>query len=126
MRRFLVSASIGIAGVIAHGAGTVTFNISSPNNGTTVSSAELIEWTITISVSSGDNLGLALAAVDLVQDAANPASFDLPAGEAPLHMTDFDRPAKRADDGRRAHGYTRSMKKRPVVDLPFDSSRSRR
>ena len=77
---------------VAHAAGTATFNLSSPSNGATVSPGALIQWTITVSVSTGDNLGLALASVDLVQDAANPALFDLPAGDAPLDMTDFDRP----------------------------------
>ncbi len=92
MKRLLILASIGALAVSAHASGTVTFNLSSPSNGATVSPGELIEWTITVSASTGDNLGLALAAVDLVQDAANPASFDLPGGETPLDMTDFDRP----------------------------------
>jgi hypothetical protein len=85
-------AAVGTLTALARAGGTVTFNLSSPSNGATVTPGELIEWTITVSVSSGDNLGLALAAVDLVQDAANPACFDLPAGETPLDMADFDRP----------------------------------
>jgi hypothetical protein len=84
-------AAYGVT-IAALGGGTATFNLSSPSNGATVSPGELIQWTITVSVSTADNLGLALAAVDLVQDAANPALFDLPAGGAPLNMADFDRP----------------------------------
>jgi hypothetical protein len=89
-----VAAIVAVASLtlLARAGGTVTFNLSSPSNGATVSPGESIEWTITVSVSTADNLGLALAAVDLVQDAANPAFFELPAGETPLDMTDFDRP----------------------------------
>ena len=54
-----------------------------------------MEWTITATVSSGDNLGLALIYVDLVQDAGNPETFDLPpAPEVPPLMEGFSRPAE--------------------------------
>jgi hypothetical protein len=92
MRNLLVLTSMGLLPVLAHASGTATFNISSPSNGATVGPGTSIEWTITVSVSPGDNLGPALGAVDLAADAANPAFFDLPAGETPLDMTDFDRP----------------------------------
>lgn len=92
MKRIATIAAIGTVAVFAHASGTATFNLSSPSNGATVSPGALIQWTITVSVSTGDNLGLALAAVDFVQDAANPTLFDLPAGTAPAGMTDFDRP----------------------------------
>jgi len=92
VRSITILVTIGTLISAAHAAGTVTFNLSSPSNGATVSPGALIEWTVTVSVSSGDNLGLALAAVDLVQDAGNPACFDLPGGETPLDMADFDRP----------------------------------
>ncbi len=92
MNKLATIAAIGTLTALAHAGGTVTFSLSSPSNGATVNPGTAIEWTITVSVSSADNLGLALAAVDLVQDAANPALFDLPAGETPLDMTDFDRP----------------------------------
>jgi hypothetical protein len=92
MNKVATIVAIGSLAALAHAGGMVTFNLSSPSNGATVSPGELIEWSITVSVSSGDNLGLALAAVDLVQDTGNPALFDLPPGETPLDMTDFDRP----------------------------------
>ena len=89
-----IAAVLVIATLVsrANANATATFQLSSPSDGALVSPASLIEWTITISVSTGDNLGFALAGVDLVQDAANPALFDLPAGDAPLDMADFDRP----------------------------------
>ena len=92
MKRFAAIAPMCTLAVSGLASGTATFNISSPSNGATVSPGASIQWTITVSVSSGDNLGLALAAVDLVQDPANPMLFDLPAGDGPLDMTDFDRP----------------------------------
>jgi hypothetical protein len=92
MKRSLILATGAFLTVLAHAGGTVTFSLSSPSNGAVVSAGDPIEWTITVSVSTGDNLGLALAAVNLVQDAGNLAFCELPAGETPLDMTDFDRP----------------------------------
>jgi hypothetical protein len=92
MRYFLALASLGIAPALAHAGGTVTFNLSSPSNGAVVSAGDPIEWTVTVSVSTADNVGLALAAVNLAQSTDNPAFLELPAGETPLDMTDFDRP----------------------------------
>jgi len=150
--------------MLAHANGTVTFNLSSPSNGTTVSPGTPIEWTITVSASTADNLGLALAAVDLVQDAANPAACDLPGGglgldydvragvgqgtpqipatglflapSAPgLYGFHLGNPRERsAAPGQRepatvaVRTVTRigDEKKSPVVNLPLDSSRSRR
>jgi hypothetical protein len=92
MRYSVAIASIAIAPLLAHAGGTVTFNLSSPSNGAVVSAGDPIEWTITVSVSTADNLGLALAGVNLVQGAGNPAFCELPAGQTPFDMTDFDRP----------------------------------
>jgi hypothetical protein len=92
MKKLAAIAAIASLAVFARADGTVTFNLSSPSNGATVGPGESIAWTITVTVSTSDNLGLALAAVSLVQDASNPASFELPPGQTPLDMTDFDRP----------------------------------
>jgi len=77
---------------LACASGTATISLTSPSDGSVVNPGETIEWEISLTVSAGDNFGLALAAVDLVQDAGNPAYFDVPAGTAPLDMADFDRP----------------------------------
>lgn len=92
MKTIRLASLIGIATVPALAAGTATFNVSSPCANCTVGAGELIEWTITVTVSSGDNYGLALAAVDLVQSPGNPELFDLTPGAAPADMQDFDDP----------------------------------
>lgn len=80
--------------------GTVTIDLSSPSNGAIVPAGSTIDWTITATVSSGDNLGLALVVVDLVQGEGNPELFDLPPGNAaPVGMADFDRPAGISNPG---------------------------
>jgi len=72
---------------------TATMSLTSPQNGTTVNPGDTIDWTIEFSVSSGDNLGAALVAVDLVQDNENPATLDIPpAAAVPAAMSDFSRP----------------------------------
>jgi hypothetical protein len=76
----------------ALGAGTVTLTLTSPSDGTYVPPGSAVPWTITAWVSSGDNLGLAMIAVDLAQDPANPALFDIaPAQGVPDGMACFDR-----------------------------------
>lgn len=57
---------------------------------------DTIDWTIYVSVSIGDNEGLALICCDLVQDVDNPAKLDLPPGDPgsiDTTMQNFDRPA---------------------------------
>ena len=74
---------------------TATLQVESPSNGLTVSPGTAIDWTIKVSVSTGDNAGLALVCVDLVQDAGNPASLDLPPGDwasVDATMENFSRP----------------------------------
>lgn len=73
---------------------SVTFTLSSPQNGQTVSPGAVIAWTIQFT-DSLDNQGVALACVDLTQDAANPVKFDIPPATAPVPagMTNFARPA---------------------------------
>ncbi len=74
--------------------GTATFDLLSPDAGATVAGDHLVEWTIKVTVSVADNMGLALASLDLVQDAGNPAFFNIPAATSvPLGMEGFDRPA---------------------------------
>jgi hypothetical protein len=73
-------------------AGTVTLTLDCPQAPETQDGN--ITWTITATVSTGDNFGLALISTDLVQDPANPALFDLaPATDVPVAMENFSRPA---------------------------------
>ena len=94
----------------AFGGGVATLELSSPSSGHLVAPGQQIEWTITVSLSAGDNLGLALIAVDLVQDPANPELFDLPSAVGlPAGMAGFDLPAgiaNRASGGGSAYGGT--------------------
>ena len=72
---------------------TVTVQLSSTKNNTTVAPGTTVDWSISFTDSTGDNQGLALLCVDLVQDANNPALFDLPAASGvPGAMTNFSRP----------------------------------
>ena len=93
-------SSLLLLGAAVFAGGTVTLDLTSPSNGSTVSPGTLIEWTITAEVSTGDNYGLALISVDLVQDELNPESLDLPAaGGVPTEMLGFARPGGIANPG---------------------------
>jgi hypothetical protein len=73
----------------------VTLMLGSSKNGQTVSAGTSVDWTIRVAVSTGDNLGLALVACDLVQNSTNAALFDIPPGDAgsiSTTMDDFSRP----------------------------------
>ncbi len=79
---------------------TVTVSLNSPQNNQIVAPGSTINWSVSFSVSSGDNLGLALLSTDLTQDASNPVKFDIPAAVAvPAGMTNFARPAGIANPG---------------------------
>ncbi|MBL8877558.1 MAG: hypothetical protein JNG88_00435 [Phycisphaerales bacterium] len=99
MIRFWIAGAL--AGfVAAASAQTVTVNLASPQNGQTVAPGSTVNWTISLQVSAGNNQGLALIATDLVQDAANPATLDIPpAGGVPGGMTNFSRPAGISNPG---------------------------
>ncbi|MBP7745592.1 MAG: exo-alpha-sialidase [Phycisphaerae bacterium] len=76
--------------------GTVTFALESARNGRVLVAGTTIDWTIRVSVTPGDNLGLAAFSCDLHQNAANPALFDIPQGDVfsiPAALANFDRPA---------------------------------
>ena len=80
--------------------GTLTLFLTSSVAGQTVAPGSAVDWTISAQVSATGNSGLALLSTDLVQDAANPGLFDIPAATAigPL-MTAFDRPAGISNPG---------------------------
>jgi hypothetical protein len=78
--------------------------------GQTISAGTTVNWSVKVGVSTGDNVGLALLACDLVQSASNPAKFDIPFGSAasiPGTMTNFNRPAGITNPGEGANpsGY---------------------
>jgi|GEM_PF-2557425 len=92
----------------------VAVDLVSPQNGLSVAPGQPIDWTISARVSTMGHCGLAMIAVDLVQDPANPELFDLtPAGSTPLGMLGFDRPGgfanpNRADPWSSGYGGTPS------------------
>lgn len=74
-------------------ASTVTLSLTSAQNGQSIAPGATVNWSIGFTVSAGDNAGLALLAVDLVQDNANPAYLDIPpATGVPVAMQNFSRP----------------------------------
>jgi hypothetical protein len=94
-RRICALLAVAALSASALAAGTVSFILESPQAGTNVAPGAIIDWTIKVSVSTGDNVGLALFACDLTQDAANPEKFDLPYGNAasiPAALAKFNRP----------------------------------
>ena len=92
LRSFL-TASLGVALVSAAAAQTVTVTLDSSQDGMSVSPGATIDWTISFTVSGGDNAGLALLATDLVQDGGNPETLDIPPADAvPGPMSNFSRP----------------------------------
>lgn len=93
MKRVLFKASAALAAAAAASAATVAVSLESAADGQTIAPGATVNWTINFSVSTGDNLGLALLSADLVQAAANPDLFDLPvAGGVPAPMVKFARP----------------------------------
>jgi hypothetical protein len=71
---------------------TVVFSLTSPQTGA-VSPGQIVQWSIRAEITSGGSAGLALFAVNLVQDSANPESIDiLPANEVPAGLEGFSRP----------------------------------
>lgn len=94
----------------AFATGTVSVILDSPAAGQTIPGGSPVNWTIKVTVSPGDNYGLALISCDLAQAAANPAKFDLPPGNPgsiPAEMVVFDRPAGVTNPGENgaASGY---------------------
>jgi len=80
--RLVCTAAVALVASTALATGIVTYTLESPVNGQTVTPGTTVEWTIKVSVSTGDNFGLALVTCDLVQDPNNLAKFDIPAGSA--------------------------------------------
>jgi hypothetical protein len=84
-----------IAAVPAFAGGIVSLDLTSSSAGANYRGPVPadVDWTLSATVSGGDNMGLACFLVDLVQDPANPDPVILtPASTIPPEMTDFDRP----------------------------------
>lgn len=89
----LACVGAGLACAVA-AAQTVTVSLDSPQNGQTIAAGSTVNWSISFTVSTGNNQGLALLVADLVQDSANPALLDIPRATAvPPVMANFSRPA---------------------------------
>lgn len=100
MRRLLAFALVSVAASVALAVPTVTVSVSSSQNGGVVLAGTTIDWSISFSVSSGDNDGLSLLCVDLQQSPSNPALFDIPvAPSVPAGMANFARPLGVANPG---------------------------
>jgi hypothetical protein len=98
-RKFAAVLS-SLALTVAAAAQTVSVSLTSPQNGQSVAAGATINWSISFSVSTGGNQGLALLVTDLTQDASNPAFLDIsPAGSVPAPMANFSRPAGISNPG---------------------------
>ncbi|MBI5863165.1 MAG: hypothetical protein HZB38_01365, partial [Planctomycetes bacterium] len=107
MKKTLATLAATASAAVAFGQ-SVSLSLSSPQNGQTVSPGSTVNWTISFSVSAGNNQGLALLVTDLAQDGANPSFFDIPiAGSVPGGMSNFARPAgiTNPGDGSPVLGY---------------------
>lgn len=92
----LAAASVGVGAY----AQTVNVTLSSAQNGQMIAPGANVAWTITFTVSGGDNEGLALLSADLVQSEDNADLFDLsPASGVPAPMANFSRPAGVSNPG---------------------------
>jgi hypothetical protein len=66
-----------------------------------------IDWTISFSVSQGDNLGLAMISVDFFQSKLNPGKLVIPSADVlPAAMEDFRRPDGISNPGDGGYGGT--------------------
>jgi hypothetical protein len=93
MLRNLLSAITIATLVSVASAQNVVLTLSSPQDGQVVAPGSTIDWTISFTVSPGDNQGLALLVTDLVQDPNNPESLDIPPADGvPAGMSNFSRP----------------------------------
>jgi hypothetical protein len=112
MRRNALFASVLVLVTAGAALGqTVTATLESTQNGQTVAPGTAIDWIIKVTVSTGDNLGLAAIACDLVQDSGNPEKIDIPPGDpnsVDATMQQFSRPAGISNPGETypASGYT--------------------
>lgn len=80
MRRLAMSV-IGVVCATAASASDVFLELDSPQNGGLVPLGSTLDWSIFVTVSTGDNIGLSLVIVDLEQDRINnPRAFDIPPG----------------------------------------------
>ncbi len=88
----LAAMTIPLESVFADG--FVTINLISPQANTAVAPGQAIDWRIEAEVTQGDNAGLALLLVDLVQSPFNPQLFDLtPPTLIPAAMQNFAAPS---------------------------------
>ncbi len=94
--RLLLFSSIMLGALFStpsFGVETVYLTVDSLVNEEVVQPGDTIDWAIELSVSTGDNAGLALISIDLIQNTLNPEKFVIPyADTCPTAMADFARP----------------------------------
>ena len=80
--------------------GTVRVELTSPQDGTTIAPGESIQWDLTVYVSDGDNLGLAMISCDLEQNPNNPQLTNVHMGWGGGDiMREFDAPKGYSNPG---------------------------
>lgn len=90
---FAVILAVSLWSLTSAIAQTAAIDISSPQDGVQLLPGNTIFWTITAGISTGDNAGLALISMDLMQVPTNPDRFDIPpADSVPPGMDNFSRP----------------------------------
>lgn len=95
VRRLCISMMTiaGLSSAMQARAQIVSVTLASPQSGTVMSPGESVEWTMSVTASTGDNQGLAFISADLVQSPSNPAYFDIPhANDVPPVMAAFASP----------------------------------
>ncbi|MFN0137021.1 MAG: hypothetical protein ACKVS9_12995 [Phycisphaerae bacterium] len=93
LRRTLGLVGSSLIATVALADPSVTVSVGSSQDGAAVVAGTPIDWSISFTVSTGDNEGLSLLSVDFAQALANPALFDIPSGTGiPAGMTNFARP----------------------------------
>lgn len=98
--RIVVSFSLLISlSSLRANAETVTFSLTSEDAGV-VSPGQVVDWQISAEITSGGSAGLALVAIDLIQDELNPELFNLPpANGVPVGLEGYSRPAGISNPG---------------------------
>ncbi len=109
IQKFQVAALSGFMVALAAAQPTATITLASPQAGQSVSPGATVQWAISVSLSAGNNAGLALFSADLVQATTNPAFIDLPAAAASsddgVPMQYFSRPLGISNPGNAAPNF---------------------
>lgn len=93
MRRLFSIVGVSVFAAVASADPVVVVSVGSSLDGGAVAAGASIDWTVSFTVSAGDNDGLSLLSVDFSQAPTNPVLFDIPSATGvPAGMTNFARP----------------------------------